>query len=170
VTEWIAAAVPFLKALHIITLFVWCGGLVALPLMLSRHHPANSHADYRRIRRATHLTYTVVVTPSALVAVIAGTWLVFFREALVPWLYVKLLFVALLVSAHAWIGHIIVTMAETKRQHYPPAAYVPITAVLVPMLAILVLVLGKPDFSGIAFPEWLTEPRDGQLPFDVPRR
>jgi hypothetical protein len=38
------------------------------------------------------------------------------------------------------------------------------------MLAILALVLGKPDFSGIEFPGWLMEPVGGQLPFEVPRR
>lgn len=168
-TDWAAALVPYLKAVHVAALFVWCGGLFALPLMLSNHDPANSPEDFRRIRRATHLTYTIAVTPAAVIAVVAGTWLIFFREALVPWLYAKLVFVALLVSAHAWIGHIIVTVAESHRRTNPPPAFVPITAALVPMVAILVLVLGKPDLSGIEFPAWMTEPRGGQLPFDVPR-
>lgn len=169
-TEWAPVVVPYLKAVHILALFMWCGGLFALPLMLSRHDPTNTRDDFVRIRRATHLAYTVAVTPSAVIAIVAGTWLIFFREALVPWLYLKLLFVALLVSAHAWIGHIIVSVAETKERHGPPPAYVPITAIVVPMLVILGLVLGKPDFSGLEFPRWLTEPRGGQLLFDVPRR
>ena len=169
-TEWARAVVPHLKALHIVALFLWCGGLLVLPLMLSRHDPGGTPREFRRIRRATHLTYTMAVTPAGVVAIVAGTWLIFFREALVPWLYAKLLFVALLVSAHAWIGHIVVTVAESKARHRPPPAYVPVVAVLVPMLAILVLVLGKPDLSGIEFPGWLTEPRGGQLPFEVPRR
>lgn len=169
-TGWAEALVPHLKAVHVAALFVWCGGLFALPLMLSRHDPANSPGEFRRIRRATHLTYTIAVTPAAVVAVVAGTWLIFFREVLVPWLYAKLVFVALLVGAHAWIGHIMVSVIEGKRRRRPPAAILPTAAVLLPMLAILGLVLGKPDLSGVAFPSWLTEPRDGQLPFDVPRR
>lgn len=166
---WLDAAIPYLKSLHILALFLWCGGLVALPLMLSRHHPANSPAHFARVRRATHLTYTIGVTPAAVVAVVAGTWLIFFRELLVPWLYAKLIFVALLVTAHAWIGKIMVSVAETRRRR-PPEPYLPIAAVLLPIVAILLLVLGKPDLSGVAFPGWLTEPRGGQLPFEVPRR
>lgn len=162
--------VPYFKAVHIAALFIWCGGLLALPLMLASHERDNTIPEYVRIRRATHLTYTVVVTPAAVVAVVAGTWLIFFREVLVPWLYAKLLFVAVLVCVHAWIGHILVSVAESEREQQPPPAIIPITLALVPMLVILALVLGKPDFSGIIFPDWMTEPRGGQFPFDVPRR
>ncbi|MEQ9811945.1 MAG: CopD family protein [Azospirillaceae bacterium] len=169
-TEWVVAAVPYFKALHIAALILWCGGLFALPLMLSRHDPAHCVQVFGRIQRVTHLTYTMVVTPAAVVAVVTGTWLIFFREAFVPWLYAKLLFVALLVGAHAWIGHIIVAVAESGRRKRPPAALLPVAAALIPMLAILALVLGKPDLSANVFPDWLTEPRGGQLLFDVPRR
>lgn len=163
-------AVPLFKAAHIAALVVWCGGLVALPLMLSRHDPAVSSRDYDMIRRATHLTYTLWVTPAAVIAVIAGTWLIFLREVFTPWLYAKLAFVALLVVAHAWVGHVLANIAEKPGEHTPPAPHFPIAAILVPVLAILVLVLGKPTLSWIEFPEWLTEPRGGQLLFDVPSR
>lgn len=169
-TDWIAAVVPWFKGLHIVALFIWCGGLLAMPLMLAYHDPADSQDDYRRIRRATHLTYTMAVTPAAVIAVIAGTWLIFLRETFVPWLYAKLFFVAILVIAHAWIGHILVTVAEKAGRHRPPSPILPLALLLTPMAAILVLVLGKPDLGGIEFPDWLTQPRGGQLPFDVPRR
>lgn len=169
-TEWLIGIVALLKSVHITALVLWCGGLLVLPLMLSRHDPAVSQDDYRRIRRATHLTYTVCVTPAAVVAVVAGTWLIFFREVFVPWLYAKLLFVAALAAAHAWIGHLLVQVAEKPGRHRTPEPYLPIASVLVPVLAVLVLVLGKPDLGWIAFPEWLQEPRGDQLLFDVPRR
>ena len=168
-SEWAQALIPYFKAVHIAGLLVWCGGLFSLPLMLSRHDAGNNREDYVRIRRATHLTYTIGVTPAAVIAIVAGTWLIFLREALVPWLYAKLFFVALLVGAHAWIGHVVVTVAETRERGRPPAPYLPLMVVLVPMLAILTLVLGKPDLSGMEFPGWMTEPRGGQLPFEVPR-
>ena len=174
VIEWIQAVVqvliPFFKAAHLVALFVWCGGILAMPLMLARHDPSNADDDYLRIRRATQLTYTIVVTPAAIVAIVAGTWLIFFRETLVPWLYAKLFFVALLVFAHAWIGHILVSVAESKGRSAPPAPWLPMLLALLPMIAILVLVLGKPDLSWIVFPDWLAEPRGGQLPLEVPRR
>ena len=168
--DWLRDLIPLFKGAHIAALCIWCGGLLALPLMLSRHDPAVTRDDYRRIRRATHLTYTICVTPAAVIAVIAGTWLIFLREAFVPWLYAKLFFVALLVAAHAWIGHVMVDVAETPWRDRPPPPILPIAATLLPVVAILVLVLGKPELGWIAFPDWLLEPRGIQFPFDVPRR
>jgi uncharacterized membrane protein len=169
VTEWLHPLVPLLKALHIAALCLWSGGLLALPLMLARHEPAISRYDYERIRIATHLTYTLCVTPAAVITVIAGTWLVFARETFALWFYVKLLFVALLVSAHAWIGRLLVEVAEKPGRHRAPEPYLPLALVAIPLAAILVLVLAKPELGWIGFPRWLQEPAGRQLPFDVPR-
>ncbi|HEV7417203.1 CopD family protein [Tianweitania sediminis] len=166
--EWLISAVPLFKALHIAGLSIWCAGLIALPLMLRHHDPAVSPEDYRIIRSGTHLTYTMVVTPAAVIAVIAGTWLIFLREVFVPWLFAKLFFVALLVVIHVWIGHSIVRIAEEPGEHRPPNPYLPLTGILLCALPILLLVLSKPDFGWIEFPDWLLEPRGGQLPFEVP--
>lgn len=162
--------VPYLKALHIAALVVWCGGLFALPSMLAWHDPAIGKADYRRIRRTTHYTYTLAVTPAAVIAVIAGTWLILIRGVYEPWLYLKLFFVALLVAFHGWVGHIIVSVAETAGTSRPPSPAVPSLLLLATILAILALVLGKPEFAHLNGPEWLMEPLGRQLPFDVPRR
>jgi uncharacterized membrane protein len=170
VIEWLLATVPIFKGVHIAALCIWCGGLLALPLMLARHHATVTQDDYRRTRRATHLTFAICVTPAAVIAVIAGTWLIFMREAFVPWLYLKLFFVMLLVVTHAWIGHVIVDVAETPGRTTPPPAILPIAAVLGAVLAILALVLGKPDLGWIEFPQWLLEPHGGEFPFEVPRR
>jgi uncharacterized membrane protein len=164
------AVVPHLKALHIAGLVIWCAGLFALPSMLSRHDRAIGQADFRRIRRATHYTYTLAVTPAAVIAVVAGTWLILIREVYEPWLYLKLFFVALLVAFHGWVGHTIVAVAETAGSHRPPSPIWPSLVLLVTVLAILSLVLGKPELGQVNLPGWLTEPRGRQLPFDVPSR
>ena len=168
--DWLVPAVPLFKAAHIIGLVIWCGGLLALPLMLTRHDPAISVQDYRTIRTASHLTYTMIVTPAAVIAVIAGTWLIFLREVYVPWMFAKLAVVAALVMAHGWVGHVVAKIGEEPSEHTPPPAWLPIALVLVPMLIILTLVLAKPVLGWVAFPDWLTEPRSGQLLFDTPRR
>jgi uncharacterized membrane protein len=166
--DWLAATVPLLKALHITGLSAWCAGLVALPLMLRHHDPAVTQQDYTVIRHATHLTYTMLVTPAAVIAVIAGTWLIFLREVFTPWLFAKLVFVALLVVVHAWIGRSVAMIAEEPGEHEAPNPFLPISAVLICGLAILVLVLSKPELNWIQFPDWLMHPRGGQLPFEVP--
>jgi protoporphyrinogen IX oxidase len=168
VVDWILSTIPIFKVVHIAALVMWCGGLLVMPVMLARHDPAAVAEDYRIVRHATHGVYTLCATPAAVIAVIAGTWLIFLREAFVPWLYAKLAFVALLVAAHAWIGHIVVRVAEEPEHHPPPHPVLPVAAVLVPVIAILVLVLAKPVLAWLTFPDWLLEPRWRQLPFDVP--
>ena len=168
--DWLIATIPLWKALHISALCVWCAALIVLPMMLSLHDPAISQDEYGTIRHSTHLTYTMVATPAAVIAVIAGTWLIFLRDAFVPWLFAKLVFVALLLVLHAWVGNSIVRIAEEPGRHTPPNPYIPGAGVLACAGAILFLVLAKPDLSWIAFPEWLQTPRGGQLPFEVPSR
>jgi protoporphyrinogen IX oxidase len=161
--------IPYLKALHIVGLMLWCAGLFALPIMLAWHDPVIGQADYRRIRNASHYAYTVAITPAAVIAVIAGTWLIFLREVFVPWMYLKLGFVTLMLAFHAWVGHNLVTIAETAGTHRPPSPTIPILILILPILAILVLVLGKPDLH-IPMPDWLNEPRGNHFPLEVPSR
>uniref|UniRef100_A4WYS1 Protoporphyrinogen IX oxidase n=2 Tax=Cereibacter TaxID=1653176 RepID=A4WYS1_CERS5 len=168
--EFLGPIIPHLKALHISMLVIWCGGLFALPLMLSHHDKATGQADYSRVRRATHYGYTLVVTPGAVLAIASGTLLIFLREVFDLWMFAKLVFVALLVAFHAWVGHTLVIVAETEGTHRVPPATGPLLLLLVPVLGILTLVLAKPDLQGIPLPDWLQEPLGIQLPFDVPSR
>ncbi len=168
--DWLHSTIPLWKALHIVALSVWCGALIALPMMLSRHDPAVAPGDYRIIRQASHLTYTVVVTPAGVIAVVAGTCLIFLRQTFEPWLFAKLALVAALVMLHAWIGHGLDRVGETPGTHRPPNPYLPGSGVLICAAAILALVLGKPDLGWIGIPEWLRTPRQGHWPFDVPSR
>lgn len=162
--------VPHLKALHIAALVLWCAGLFALPLMFARHDRSLGQIAYDLRRRATHYGYAWFVTPAALVAIASGTALVFVRELFTPWLFAKLAFVALLVAFHAWVGRLLIAAAETDAAPEPPRAGAALVVLLAPIVAILMLVLGKPDLSRIPLPGWLLEPRGVQLPFDVPRR
>ena len=161
--------VPHFKALHLATLIVWCAGLFALPLTLALHDPAASQADYTRIRHITHFGYVYAITPAALVAIGSGTALIFLREVYVPWLFAKLVFVAILVGFHGWIGGVLARVTETEGTHIPPRPLLPLMLLLVPILTILVLVLAKPDLDKIAMPDWLMEPQGGQLPFAAPK-
>lgn len=165
---WLEPVAAHLKAIHVTMLALWCAGLFALPMMLAHHDPASGQTEYRRIRRATHYGYTFVVTPAALFTIGSGVLLVFLRETFVPWMFFKLIFVTLLVAFHAWVSYVLVAVAETEGFHAPPSPALPLFLLLVPILAILVLVLAKPDLH-LPMPGWLLEPQDGHLPFDVPR-
>jgi putative membrane protein len=160
--------IPHVKALHIATLVIWCGGLFALPLVLARHDPAVGQADYTRIRRVSHYSYIYAITPAGLIAIGAGTALIFLREVYVPWLFAKLVFVAVLVTFHGWLGHTLLEVAETEGTHIPPEPTLPLVLLMIPILLILALVLAKPDLGMIPIPDWLNQPLNRQLPFAAP--
>ena len=167
---WLEPVIPHLKALHVIALAVWVGGLFGLPVMLARHDAAIGQADYSRIRLASHISYVWIITPAAVTAIVAGTWLIFLREVFVPWMFAKLVFVALLIGFHAWMGHHIVKLGETDGRHDPPEPGIPLLLLLVPVLVILMLVLWKRERGDITLPGGRTEPHGRQVPVsDVPR-
>ncbi len=156
----------WVKALHLAALILWCAGLFALPLALSKHSLDESQADYARLRRITHYSYTRIVTPAAVIAILAGTALIFLRGVFVPWMFAKLVAVGLLVALHAFVGHVVVLMSE-RRGEYAPATSKPLIAVtIVVMTVVLLLVLGKPVVPDLT-PAWLDEPLNRHLPVEA---
>lgn len=165
-----ADIVPHLKALHLGFLALWTAGLFALPQMLARHDRDLLTSKFTQIRRATHYSYVWAVTPAAVLAIASGAALIFVREVFTVWLFAKLVLVAGLVAVHAWIGHSIITVAETDGRHEPPDALVPGLILIALILGILTLVLAKPELEELPMPAWLQAPLDRPLPFDVPNR
>jgi len=154
------------KAAHIAALILWCAGLVALPLVLAKHDTDEQQADYTRLRKMTHYGYTRIVTPAAVVAISAGTALLFLRGVFVPWMFAKLVAVGLLVALHALIGHTVVLMSERRGDYAPPSATPLVAAMIVAMSVVLLLVLAKPVMPDL-IPSWLEAPHERQLPFEA---
>ena len=159
--------IAIIKTLHIAALVVWCASLVALPALLALHYHVAKQADwvqvqhqYVRFRKLTHVTYTAVATPSAVLAIAAGTVLIFAAQVFEVWLLAKLVFVAGMALAHAWLGHLIVQSGE-RSVHWPMPWPGLAWLVTVPcMLAVLWLVLAKPDLQAAVqkLPDWASQP------------
>ena len=153
------------KALHIAALIIWCAGLIGLPLMLSKHEIGEDQDNYTRLRLLTHKAYSYLVTPAAIIAIVAGTTLIFLADVFTLWMMVKLVAVGILVSLHAWIGHLVVLMSERRGSFAPRSAIPTLVPITLAMLVILFLVLGKPIIANHA-PTWLQEPLGHDLPVD----
>ena len=158
-----------LKALHIGSLVLWCAALIALPLLLGLYRkvtdtssPALVQENYTRFRRLTRMSYIRIATPAAVIAIAAGTTLIFAAQVFQVWLLVKLALVAGMVLAHVWLGHMLVLSGERGLFWRMPR---PVAALLVAvpcMLGVLWLVLAKPDLADLAqaLPDWMTQPHD----------
>ncbi len=161
--------VPHVKALHLSVLCIWIAGLVALPTMLARHDRAIVQDEFTASRRATHFGYVWFITPAAVVVIGSGLALVFMRAVFTGGIFAKFVLVAGLVAIHAWVGHTIITVAETEGQHEPPHPLLATVLIAGLVVTILFLVLAKPELEESPFPAWLLQPLGRSLPFDVPR-
>lgn len=154
-----------MKGVHIAALILWCAGLVALPLMLGKHKVGEPQAEYSRLRLLTHDSYTMIITPAAIVAIAAGTALIYLRGVFEPWMFAKLVAVGLLVCLHALVGHTVLLMSERRGEYAPPSPVFLIVGSIVTMTIVLVLVLAKPVVPDAA-PSWLKAPLNRQLPVE----
>lgn len=154
------------KALHIAAVIVWCAGLVALPLMLRRIEPDQGQLMFARLRKVTHYGYTRLMTPAAVIAVAAGIALIFLRQTYTGWMIAKLATVGLLVCVHGFVGYVVLRSEEEKGRYDTPRAAFMIVPAIAAMSLVLLIVLAKPAVPADLFPEWLTSPRERQLPWD----
>jgi len=161
--------IAFLKALHIAALSVWCAGLVMLPVLMyfhGRQPKVGTQEGFARFRWLSHTSYTVIITPAAVIAVSAGTILIIALHLVDPWMLTKLVAVAGMVLVHAWLGHLISMTGEGVGRYRMPSPLIALFIGIPLMLAVLWLVLAKPDLTGLTamLPAFLLEPQGRPLP------
>ncbi len=129
---------------HIAFLLIWSAALLYFPQLFVRQ-AAHEDTDARQSAILMQRTlYAHVMTPSALLAVLAGIWLIFERGFTGGWLHVKLALVLLMVFYHVYCGTL---MAEFKREHVRRRLFFYRILPVVPMLlitGIITLVTAKP--------------------------
>ena len=158
-----------LKALHIAALSIWCAGLIALPVLMQaygRGARATTEAGFGEFRLLSHGAYTKLVTPAAVIAIAAGTALIFAVPLATDWLLAKLIAVAGMVLLHAWLGHLINKSGEQCGRYRIPSPLWALAGALPLMALVLWLVLAKPDLAALveALPEWMRQPLGRELP------
>lgn len=158
-----------LKAAHIAALSLWCAGLIALPIVLhsyGRREEVRTQAGFSEFRLLIHAAYTRIVTPAAIIAISAGTALIFAAGLTDTWLMAKLIAVVGMVLVHAWLGHLAVQASEGRGSYQMPPALLILPAALLCMGAVLYLVLAKPDLGPLidALPDSFRTPQDRSIP------
>lgn len=135
-----------LKFAHIAAIALWSGGLICLPLLYAQRRALDGNALYR-LHNFTRFFYIALVSPAAFVAVGTGTALIFVQATFEPWFTVKLALVAAMVIVHVTSGVVILRLFEPG-QTYPAARSAIVSTLTVVVVAsILVVVLGKPQWT-----------------------
>ena len=153
------------KFVHIAALLCWCASLLALPLLLNHYRGVRIQSQFTQFRLVTHFGYIAFASPAAVLAVAAGTVLIFMADLTDPWLMIKLVFVAGMALVHAWLGHLILRTGETAGRYQMPNPLIALGFAVPQMVVILLLVLTKPDLGWLAnlLPAVLLETQGGSL-------
>jgi len=145
---WLAAAYPWLKALHIIAVIAWMAGLLYLPRLFVYHAGVAPGSDQAQLFTIMERRlYRGIMTPALLMTLLFGG-LLLAVPGLVSWssgwLHAKLLLVLVLLGAHFLMGKWRRDFAAANNRHgagfYRAVNEIPTLI----MIAIVILVVVKP--------------------------
>ncbi|WP_150306020.1 protoporphyrinogen oxidase HemJ [Pseudomonas saliphila] len=136
----------WIKAFHIIAVITWFAGLFYLPRLFVYHATADDRPSLERFKVMERKLYRGIMTPSMLVAVALGLWMVMLQPGFLEqtWLHAKLTLVALIIAYHFSCGALLRTFAADRntRSHvfYRWFNEAPVLV----LIAIVLLVVLKP--------------------------
>jgi len=130
--------------LHIAFLLIWSGTLLYFPQLLVQQASAADPDSRQQALKMQHGLYAFVMTPSGLLTIVFGSWMLFERGFAGGWLPVKLALVLVMVFFHLYCGNLMEQLKEQEAAHSPwfyRLLLVP-PALLIP--AVITLVVQKP--------------------------
>lgn len=99
------------KALHIIAFTTWFAALFYLPRLFVYHAMSDDRISRERFKVMERKLYRGIMTPSAVLTVLFGVWMLWDYAWAVygrmGWLHVKLVLIALLIGYHLWCGKLL---------------------------------------------------------------
>lgn len=109
----------WIKALHIIFVVTWFAGLFYLPRLFVYHVQATDDIGIERFKVMERRLYKGIMTPSAVLAVVAGVTL-YLHYGIGrgdAWMHAKLLLVAILIAHHVYLGILLRAFAQDRNRH-----------------------------------------------------
>lgn len=136
--------VIWLKVVHIAALSLWVAGLFALPALLAAHPRVEDRVALRHLRAKTRFTYVGIASPAAVIAIAAGTALIWAAQVHSAWLFWKLVGVTGMVVYHVLCGWLLGALFRDPFRYSPSrlASLVVAPAILAPL--VIWLVTAKP--------------------------
>lgn len=134
----------WIKSFHIFFVVTWFAGLFYLPRLFVYHSMADDDTGKERFKIMERKLFFGIMTPSAVLALLFGTWLWLAYGFSGGWLYAKLGLVVVLVVYHIWCGRILGRFKrdENTRSHVWFRWFNEFPVLL--LLATIVLVVVKP--------------------------
>ena len=98
----------WIKAFHIIAVVCWFAGIFYLPRLFVYHAMSDDQSSNERFKIMERKLFNGIMTPSAVIAIILGTWMIFLNPGYYMssgWMHAKLFLVVLLIAHHiaCWV-------------------------------------------------------------------
>lgn len=110
----------WVKAFHLISVVTWFSAMFYLPRLFVYHAMCDDEAGNARFKIMERKLYRGIMTPSAILTLVFGGWLLSFYSleqiAAMHWLHAKLSLVLLLFAYHGVCGRILKQFAADKNQ------------------------------------------------------
>jgi putative membrane protein len=137
----------FLKFIHLATIAIWSGGLIALPFLFWQRRGIEAGPELDRLHRITRYVYVGMTSPAACLAIGSGTALIFLQTTFLEWFSLKMVLVGILVMLHVVAGLTLMHLFEPSG-HFGRFPYIVLTgSYLVLITAIIWVVLAKPHID-----------------------
>ena len=108
----------WVKAFHIIAVVTWFAGLFYLPRLFVYHAMCEDREGDERFKVMERKLYRGIMTPSMIVVVALGFWMLFeyawlaYKSML--WLHIKLAIGLVLIGYHLYCGHLVKRFSEGR--------------------------------------------------------
>ncbi|WP_430460465.1 protoporphyrinogen oxidase HemJ [Thalassolituus sp. LLYu03] len=138
----------WVKAFHIVAVVTWFAAIFYLPRLFVYHAAAEDTVSRERFKIMERKLYRGIMTPSMVVVIALGVWLISFNPdyylVQTHWLHAKLTLVALLVAYHFYCGHLLKVFRDdnNQRSHVFYRWFNEIPVFL--LIAIVILVVVRP--------------------------
>lgn len=138
----------WVKAFHLIFIVTWFSAMFYLPRLYVYHALCEDEAGNERFKIMERKLYRGIMTPSALLTLVFGIWLLSFYSleqlAAMGWLHAKLTLVVLLFAYHGMCGRMLKQFAadSNQRSHKFYRLFNEIPVLL--LIAVIILAVVKP--------------------------
>ncbi len=90
----------FFKTIHIISVITWFAGLFYLPRLFVYHAMSNDNVSLERFKTMERKLYNGIMTPSAVITILTGFYLLTYFGLEALWIKIKIVLVIILFVYH----------------------------------------------------------------------